>query len=133
MTDNPKKILIIDDNTALRECLQEILMIEGFNVQSTNNGTHGIIKAFAFLPDLILCDIVIPGIDGYGVFLALRENETTSHIPFVFLTSQNVPSHVPREIGVRGDDYLLKPFSAKEALHVIRFQLEHAHYRSCNV
>lgn len=124
MVDNSKKILIIDDNTNLRECLKEILIIEGFDVQGANDGLNGLTTAVQFLPDLILCDIVIPIIDGYEVFHSLQKNDRTTHIRFVFLTSKSVPLDIRKEMELNGFDYLLKPFTMKEVLQAIKFQLE---------
>ena len=83
-----KKILIIEDNTDVRENLQEILGLSGYKAVVAENGKVGVEKAQSFLPDLILCDIMMPELDGYGVLHILSRNAKTADIPFIFLTQR---------------------------------------------
>jgi CheY-like chemotaxis protein len=81
-------ILIIEDETAIRELISELLFLEGFDVAEAVNGKEGIAIAQSVLPDLIICDVMMPEIDGHGVLQALQKNPQTVSIPFVFLTAK---------------------------------------------
>ena len=81
------KILVIEDEAELRTNVARLLKAEGFEVLTAENGAVGVDTAVALLPDLIICDISMPEMDGFGVLFSLRENVTTSHIPFIFLTA----------------------------------------------
>src|SRR5680860_343915 len=88
---NMKKILLIEDNVDVRENTAEILELSNYEVVVAENGKVGVEKALSHLPDLIICDIMMPVLDGYGVLHALRKNETLQNTPFIFLTAKTEP------------------------------------------
>ncbi|MGA7935684.1 MAG: response regulator [Kovacikia sp.] len=117
-----KKILVIEDDFSIRESILELLEVEGFDVISAENGNEGL-QAVKEHPDLILCDVVMPQLDGYGVLSALRRNPATAIIPFIFLTAKNMKEYVRQGMGLGADDYLFKPFTAQELLKAITTRL----------
>lgn len=119
-----KKILVIDDDSGIREGICQILETEGFMVESAPDGQSGLAKALSLQPDIILCDVVMPGMDGYAVISRLRENALTDTIPFVFLTGKSEPGDIRRGMNLGADDYLYKPFSADELLSAIQLRLK---------
>lgn len=115
-----KTILIIEDNTDIREGTTEILELTGrYHVLTAENGRDGVDLATAHLPDLILCDIMMPELDGYGVLYILSKNEETAHIPFIFLTAKVERSDMRKAMELGADDYLTKPFDDVELLNAI--------------
>ena len=116
-------ILIIEDDDTLRSTLEERLRLEGFRVQTVSCGEDGVQQARKEPPDLILCDITMPGLDGYGVLRALQTDPQTAVIPFVFLTAKATPLQVRVGMGVGADDYLCKPIGKEELLVAIRARL----------
>lgn len=114
-----KKILIIDDNDFLREELIEALKFEGFDVLSANNGMNGVEIAQVFVPHLILCDILMHGMDGFEVFSKLKDDATTASIPFVFLTAMAEADEICKGMGLGADEYLIKPISLEYLLKTI--------------
>lgn len=117
------KILIIEDEDALREILGEILTAENFQVLEAENGEEGLKLAFAELPDLIICDVMMPKIDGYEVLHQLRQNKFTNTTPFIFLTAKASKSDQRRGMDLGADDYLTKPFTHKELLGAVNTRL----------
>jgi len=117
-------ILIIEDEEALRLTLVDRLAMEGFRVQTASDGTEGIRQALAESPDLIMCDIMMPGLDGYAVLKNLRLDERTAAIPFIFLTAKADPPQVRTGMEFGADDYLCKPVAKADLLAAIRTQLE---------
>ncbi|WP_413161059.1 response regulator [Capilliphycus salinus ALCB114379] len=118
------KILVIEDEFAIRENIVELLEIEDFEVLSAENGRIGFQQASEHLPDLILCDVMMPELDGYGVLSALRSNPTTATIPFIFLTAKAEHSDIRQGMGLGADDYLTKPCSAEELLEAVKTRLK---------
>ena len=112
-------ILVIEDEQAIRESLCDLLEIEGFSVLDAELGTKGIHLAEKQRPDLILCDIQMPDIDGYDVLSQLRQNPSASSIPFIFLTAKGARPEQRRGMNLGADDYLVKPCSAEEILEAI--------------
>ena len=112
-------ILVIEDEQAIRESLCDLLEIEGFSVLDAELGTKGIHLAEKQRPDLILCDIQMPDIDGYDVLSQLRQNPYASSIPFIFLTAKGARLEQRRGMNLGADDYLVKPCSAEEILEAI--------------
>ena len=112
-------ILVIEDEQAIRESLCDLLEIEGFSVLDAELGTKGIHLAEKQRPDLILCDIHMPDIDGYDVLSQLRQNPYASSIPFIFLTAKGARLEQRRGMNLGADDYLVKPCSAEEILEAI--------------
>jgi two-component system, sensor histidine kinase and response regulator len=114
-----KKILFIDDNDELRKITLEALELEGFQVSGANCGRQGIEIAREQKPDLILCDIMMPEIDGFEVFQQLRSITATSSIPVVFLTALAERENIRKGMDLGVDDYLIKPFTLEELLETI--------------
>jgi len=119
-----KKVLIIEDNDDIRENVIEILELAGYNVASASNGKVGVELAFQDTPDIILCDIMMPEMDGYGVLYMLSKRPETIAIPFIFLTAK--AEHFDRRKGMEmgADDYLTKPFDDMELLNAIESRLK---------
>jgi DNA-binding response OmpR family regulator/anti-sigma regulatory factor (Ser/Thr protein kinase) len=113
------EVLIIEDEDFLRFTLEERLRVEGFNVLSAPDGETGVSMAARHVPDIILCDIMLPGIDGYGVVEALHQMETTANIPFIFLTAKTDTLDVRRGMTLGADDYLCKPIAKEDLLAAI--------------
>ena len=118
------KILIIEDEQEIRGHLAKILHYEDFEVTEAENGRVGIECAKEILPELIICDIVMPGIDGYEVLLELRKFPATETIPFIFLTAQHREEAFRKGMLLGADDYLTKPLRIEELLSTIRVRLE---------
>ena len=114
-----KTILIIEDNEDIRENVAEILMLSNYKVITANNGKEGIETAQAKQPDLIICDIMMPGVDGYGVLHVLHKDPATQNIPFIFLTSKSERSDFRIAMEMGADDYITKPFAGNELLNAI--------------
>lgn len=119
-----KKILIIEDEELLRANTVQILKFEDFSTVEANNGCTGIQLAKEYLPDLILCDVMMPQVDGYGVLAALRQNPATATIPFIFTTAKASKTDLRQGMELGADDYLTKPFTADELLNAISTRLE---------
>jgi len=119
-----KKILIIEDNDDIRENVIEILELAGYQVASASNGKAGVELAFNDVPDIILCDIMMPEMDGYGVLYLLSKRPETVAVPFIFLTAK--AEHFDRRKGMEmgADDYLTKPFDDMELLNAIESRLK---------
>lgn len=114
-----KKILVIEDETQSREMFLECLEAEGFDVIGAENGCVGVQMAQEVLPDLVICDIRMPELDGYGVLTTLRQNPVTAMIPFIFVTAGSTPSEHRYGMALGADDYLTKPCTAEDLLMAI--------------
>ena len=115
-----KKILIIEDNSDIRESTAEILELTGaYSVIVAEEGKTGVDMAIKHKPDMILCDIMMPELDGYGVLFMLSKNETTQQIPFIFLTAKAEKADLRKAMEMGADDYLTKPFDDLELLNAI--------------
>ncbi len=119
-----KKILLIEDNTEMRENTAEILELANYSVFTAKNGKEGVEIAQKENPDLIICDIMMPVLDGYGVLHMLSKNEKTSGIPFIFLTAKAERSDMRKGMEMGADDYLTKPFDDIELLNAIESRLK---------
>ncbi len=119
-----KKILIIEDNLDVRENLAEILTLSGYEAILAENGKVGASKAQTELPDLILCDIMMPELDGYGVLHILSLHSTTADIPFIFLTAKAEKDDFRRGMSLGADDYITKPFDDVVLLQTIEKRLK---------
>jgi len=119
-----KKILVIEDDRVIRENILKLLKAEGFDVTGAENGAQGLNAAVSNLPDVILCDVMMPELDGYGVLVALRSNPITATVPFVFLTGKAERSEVRQGMELGADDYLTKPFSKAELVGAISSRLK---------
>ena len=120
---NRKKILFIEDEKNVRENIQSLLEEEGYEFLSCSNGKAGIESAMKNKPDLILCDIMMQGVDGYEVLERLSNDENTRSIPFIFLTAKVERADIRLGMELGADDYLLKPFKADELLNAIETRL----------
>ena len=118
-----KKILVIEDNLDIRENLAEILELSGYEVSSAENGKIGVEMACKVIPDLILCDIMMPELDGFGVLHILSKNTLTYGIPFVFLTAKSEKEDFRRGMSMGADDYITKPFDDVLLLETIERRL----------
>jgi CRP-like cAMP-binding protein len=118
-----KKILVIEDNADVRENLVEILALSGYDVVSAEDGKVGVLKAQTEAPDLILCDIMMPELDGYGVLHILGRQGKTADIPFVFLTAKAEKEDFRRGMSLGADDYITKPFDNMTLLKTIEARL----------
>jgi signal transduction histidine kinase len=118
------KILVIEDEQNMRESIVEVLGYEGFETISAANGRTGVQLAKNYVPDLIICDILMPGLNGYDALTELRGDPVTTSIPFIFLTSKTEWKEVRQGMQLGADDYLTKPFEIDELLFSIRSRLE---------
>jgi len=114
-----KKILIIEDNQDIRENISEILELAGYETVTAGDGKEGIEIAQAQLPDLIICDIMMPELDGYGVLHILNKKEETARIPFIFLTAKTERADMRKGMVMGADDYITKPFDDTELMDAI--------------
>lgn len=121
---NIKKILLIEDNPEVRENTSEILSLANYNVVSAENGKVGVELAQKEKPDLIICDIMMPELDGYGVLHILSKNEQTANIPFIFLTAKTEKTDIRKGMNLGADDYLTKPFDDTDLLNAIEARLK---------
>jgi CheY-like chemotaxis protein len=119
-----KSILVIDDNKDIRENTAEILEMAGYKTFTAENGKKGVETALQEKPDLIVCDIMMPELDGYGVLHLLRKNPEMEHIPFVFLTAKTERSDFRKGMEMGADDYITKPFEDIELLNAIEIRLK---------
>ena len=121
-----KRILIIEDEPEMLRNLTTILRLEKFRPLSAENGRLGVDLAKTQKPDLILCDVTMPGLDGYGVIAALRADRETFTIPFIFLTANAEKLDVRAGMNLGADDYLTKPVAKNDLLAAIRSRLARA-------
>ena len=118
-----KKVLIIEDHDEIRANLVEILEMARYTVYQAENGKIGVDLAISHIPDIILCDIMMPELDGYGVLYMLNRHEQTSGIPFIFLTAKAEHADLRKGMELGADDYLVKPFDDMELLNAIDIRL----------
>jgi CRP-like cAMP-binding protein/AmiR/NasT family two-component response regulator len=128
-----KTILLIEDNEVIRENTAEILELTGYEVHTAENGKIGVEKALKVKPDLVICDIMMPVLDGYGVLHIFNKNPQLTGIPFIFLTAKSERSDFRKGMELGADDYLMKPFEESELLSAVegrlnRFQTLRADY-----
>jgi DNA-binding NarL/FixJ family response regulator len=119
-----KKILVIEDHGPMRENLTLMLELEGFGVLSAGDGQGGLALAQSEAPDLVLCDVMMPGLDGYGVLRALRAEPKTAGIPLIFLTAKGERPDQRTGMELGADDYLVKPVVRQEVLAAISARLQ---------
>ncbi|MDY0779320.1 response regulator [Tenacibaculum sp. IB213877] len=118
-----KQILLIEDDAVLRENTAELLELSNYEVKTAPNGKVGIEKAEKEMPDIIVCDIMMPEIDGYGVLEALSKNEVTRYIPFIFLSAKTERKDIRKGMDLGADDYITKPFEEEELISAIESRL----------
>ena len=118
------KILIIEDNEDVRENTADILKLSGYEVSTAENGEIGLEMIRSATPDMVVCDIMMPVLDGYGVLKALNESSFTASIPFIFLTAMSEKIEMRKGMNLGADDYLTKPFTELELLDAIQCRLK---------
>src|SRR5436190_1766014 len=116
-------VLLIEDNKDIRENMGEILELASYKVLLAENGKQGAAIAMECLPDIIVCDIMMPELDGYGVIHLLQKNERTRDIPFIFLTAKTERLEIRKGMELGADDYITKPFEGAELLNAIATRL----------
>jgi CheY-like chemotaxis protein len=121
-----KNILVIDDNADIRENTAEILELAGYNVFTAENGKKGVDAAIKQKPDVIVCDIMMPELDGYGVLHLVRKNKEMQNTPFIFLTAKTERSDLRKGMEMGADDYITKPFDDIELLNAVETRLRKA-------
>jgi DNA-binding NarL/FixJ family response regulator len=121
-----KRILVIEDDARLRQQCLEVLRLEGYEVFEARNGREGIERARRELPDLVLCDITMPEMNGHRVLETLRAEPRTAHLPFVFLTGWGEQQDVRTGMNLGADDYLVKPMAPDELADAVRARLRRA-------
>jgi two-component system sensor histidine kinase/response regulator len=117
------KILVIEDEATLREEIVEWLTLEGYTAFSAEDGVVGAEAALRELPDLIVCDILMPRLDGYGVLAELQANPVTAGIPFIFVTAKVAHEDIRQGMSLGADDYITKPFTHPELLQAVQTRL----------
>jgi DNA-binding NarL/FixJ family response regulator len=121
-----KKILVIEDEPEMRRNLTTILRLEKFSPTAAANGKEGLKRAREEKPDLILCDVMMPEMDGHGVLAGLRADPDLVHIPFIFLTAKGEKMDVRSGMNLGADDYLIKPVDKRDLLAAIESRFERA-------
>ena len=121
-----KTILLIEDNEEIRENMTEILELANYRVVTAPDGKQGVEQAFSQKPDVIICDIMMPVLDGYGVIHALQKNDATRNTPFIFLTAKAERAEIRKGMELGADDYITKPFNGTELLSAIESRLRKA-------
>ena len=121
-----KSVLVIDDNPNIRDNTAEILELAGYKTITAENGKQGVDLAMREIPSVIVCDIMMPELDGYGVLHLLRKNKDTQNIPFIFLTAKTERIDFRKGMEMGADDYITKPFDDIELLNAIEARLKKA-------
>jgi CRP-like cAMP-binding protein len=124
MTEDVNKILIIEDNPDVRENVAEILELSGYQVSTAENGKIGVQLASKEQPNLIICDVMMPELDGFGVLHILSKNPKTASIPFIFLTAKAEKIDFRKGMNLGADDYITKPFDDVELLDAVEMRLK---------
>lgn len=121
-----KKILLIEDDIVLRENTAELLELSGYKVETASNGRAGVEVAKKYLPNLIVCDIMMPELDGYGVLESLSKIDATKFIPFIFLSAKTERQDIRKGMDLGADDYITKPFNEEELISAIESRIAKA-------
>lgn len=122
--DQQIRILVIEDEKNIRENIQELLEAKGFIVHTAHNGKQGVLEAIDFRPNLIVCDVMMPKMDGFKVLEYVRKTSIVQNTPFIFLTARIDKSDVRNGMDLGADDYITKPFTSKELLRAIDTRLK---------
>lgn len=117
------KVLVIEDNPDVLDNVKEILELSGYDVNTAVNGREGVRIAVETLPELIVCDIMMPEMDGYGVLKILRQNPKTTGIPFIYLTAKADKADLRAGMNLGADDYITKPFTESELVDAVKMRL----------
>lgn len=118
-----KRILLIEDDVTVRENTAELLELSNYEVITASDGKQGCLKAHSVVPDIIVCDIMMPEMDGYGVLQELSKTPKTANIPFIFLSAKTEHKDIRRGMDLGADDYLTKPFEEEDLLSAIESRL----------
>ena len=118
-----KKVLIIEDDNTLRDNMEELLTLYDYEVLKAKDGAQGLEMARKIVPDIIVCDIMMPEKDGFEVLESLSLNDKTRLIPFIFLSAKTDRQDVRKGMNMGADDYLTKPFAEDELISAIRSRL----------
>lgn len=118
------KILVIEDTKSVLNAVKMILSLENYEVLEATNGKQGIEIAKKYLPDLIICDIMMPLVDGYGVLDTLRQDKSTATIPFIFLTAKAAKGDLRKGMQAGADDYITKPFTSEDIVLAVKSRLD---------
>lgn len=118
------RILLIEDNPEIRENMTEILELAGYNVDNAPNGKDGVDLALAKRPDIIICDIMMPVLDGYGVLHLIQKHPELNGVSFIFLTAKSERHEIRKGMESGADDYITKPFGGTELLNAIETRLK---------
>ncbi|MCL5128269.1 response regulator [Algibacter sp. L4_22] len=118
-----KTILLIEDDVVLRDCTTELLELSNYTVVKASNGKIGVELAKLKRPDIIVCDIMMPELDGYGVIKLLSKNKNTKSIPFIFLSAKTEVCDVRKGMNLGADDYISKPFAINDLINAIESRL----------
>lgn len=119
-----KKVLLIEDDANMSDNIKELLELTNYQVVIANNGKLGVEKAFHESPDLIICDIKMPVLDGFGVLHAIQKNDLAKNIPFIFLTGSDTRSDYRKAMDLGVDDFITKPFEPTELLNAIDVRIK---------
>ena len=119
----PKSILVIEDEAPIRDNLRRFLVLEGYTVATEPNGALGLQRALAERPDLILCDVMMPEMNGFEVLAQLRQSGSLARVPFVFLTASADRDSIARGIALGAADYVTKPFDLTQLAALVRRRL----------
>jgi DNA-binding response OmpR family regulator len=123
-SNDMRRLLVIDDHDDIRENIAEILALAGYEVFTAENGKRGVETALKEKPELVICDIMMPELDGYGVLHLLRKNKATENTPFIFLTARTERADFRKGMEMGADDYITKPFDDIELLNAIEIRLK---------
>lgn len=121
-----KKVLVIEDNSEILDNISELLQLSNYKVVTAVNGKLGIESALAHKPDIIICDIMMPELDGYGVLHIVHNHPELQHIPFIFLTARTEQAEVRKGMSLGADDYIIKPFDTTDLLNAIESRIRKA-------
>ena len=127
-----RRIAVIEDEEMVRLNLLDLLEFEGYEARGAADGPEGIRMVADYLPDAVLCDLCMPGKDGYEVLAALKSNPATRRIPFLFLTARAEPADVRKGMDLGADDYLAKPFCRQELMQAIEGRLARVPSGGCS-
>ena len=118
------KMLVIEDEAPIRDKIVTVLKYENYEVIDAPNGREGVVSARENKPDLIICDVLMPDMNGYGALAALRDDPDTSVIPVIFLTAAASRADMRKGMELGADDYITKPYTVEELLAAVRTRLE---------
>ena len=124
-----KRILCIDDDPGMRGVARVMLEIAGYEMEEAVDGKEGVDQALKILPDLIVCDIRMPGLDGFETLEELRKHKSTAHIPFIFMTGEDPRTHLRKGMNLGANDFILKPIDADDFIKAVQVRLEEADQR----